>query len=170
MSEDQGNRQGYRASSLGLSTGQGANKPDRREGRIREKVPTSERRAAIVPMISPSVLQGSVRMLDAFLTIVLGAAVYHGYVGDDSVVQRILYYPLIGSAAILTVLYFQLYGLYRVPVLQRAFHQMGRLFVGWSSVFLTMMVTGFLIKITDDISRVWIVSWYIAGLGAILGP
>ena len=162
------NQRGYLASSADVASGRSSQPVVRREGRIHEKIPTNERRASIVPMISPSVLRGSVRMIDAFLVIALGMAVYHGYVGDDPTVQRIVYYPLVGSAALLTVLYFQLCGLYRVPVLQRAFHQLGRLFAAWSAVFLTIMVTIFLLKITDDISRVWMVSWYLGGLGTIL--
>lgn len=168
MSNDNNNGRGYYASSADVTTGPGGNPLGQREGRIREKVPTDERRASIVPMISPSVLRGSVRIGDAIITTILGVLVYHGYVGDDDTVQRVLYYPLIGSAALLTVLYFQLWGLYRVPILQRAFHQLGRLFAAWSSVFLTMMVAGFLLKITDDISRVWIVSWYLGGFGILL--
>ncbi|MFZ3032948.1 MAG: undecaprenyl-phosphate glucose phosphotransferase [Parvibaculum sp.] len=168
MSDDQENRRGYLASSADIAIGPRGNPLERREGHIREKVPTDERRASIVPMISPSVLRGSVRMIDAFITVVLGIVLYHGYVGDDALVQRLLYYPIIGSTALLVLLYFQLWGLYRVPVLQRAFHQMGRLFVAWSSVFLTLVVAGFLLKITDDISRVWIVSWYAGGFGALL--
>jgi len=163
VSEDSDNRGGYHASTVDVASGLAGKKIG-----SREKAPTDERWAHIVPMISPSVLRGSVRMIDAFLTIMFGVILYRGYVGDDALVQRFLYYPLIGSAAFLTVLYFQLCGLYSVPVLQRAFYQMGRLFVAWSSIFLTLMVMGFLLKITDDISRVWIISWYMGGFSAIL--
>lgn len=142
---------------------------DRREGRISEAAPTRERRAPIIPMISPAVVQGSVRIVDAILVIGMGYLLYQGYTtGTNTGMLQVLYIPIILLAAALTAVGFQLSGLYRIPVLQRTFSQVGRVFVAWSGVFITLVIAGFLFKVSHEVSRVWIVSWYIGGLGAIL--
>ncbi len=168
MSDDQTPHRKLDASSRVASADAGSGTASRREGHIHGATPTYERRASIVPMVSPSVIQGSMRMVDAFLAVALGMLVYRGYVGDDLAVQHLLYYPIIFSVAAFVVVIFQLSGLYRIPILQRTFMQIGRVCLGWTAAFVTLMVVGFLLKISDDISRVWIVSWYAGGLGSIL--
>jgi Undecaprenyl-phosphate glucose phosphotransferase len=140
----------------------------RREGSMRGAAPTRERRAQIVPMISPAVVQGSVRIADAALAALTGFLLFHGYVGGGEPVLQLIYYPAIVCTALLTVLSFQFGGLYRIPVLQRTLSQIGRAGMAWSGVFMTLMVAGFLLKVTDDLSRVWFVGWYASGLGSIL--
>ena len=147
----------------------GASGPaNRREGSMRGAAPTSERRAPIVPMISPAVVQGSMRIADAALAALTGYLLFRGYLGDEAPVLRFIYYPTIACGALLTVLCFQFSGLYRIPVLQRTLLQIGRAGMAWSGVFVTLTVLGFLLKLSDDLSRVWFVGWYVGGLGAIL--
>ncbi len=139
-----------------------------REGSVRGAAPSRERRAPIVPMISPAVVQGTMRMLDAALAALVGLVLFHVYLGAEAPVLNFIYYPTIVCGALLTVLSFQLSGLYRIPVLQRALLQIGRAGVAWSGVFVTLTVLGFMMKVSGDVSRLWFAGWYVGGLGAIL--
>ncbi len=168
MNSGQGGGPEMRAAPSDATIDGGHSSANRREGRIRDAAPTSERRAPIVPMVSPAVIQGSVRMADAALTAFMGIAVCYSYVGTVSEAQNFIYVQAITGVAILTVLAFQLSGLYRIPVLQRTLSQVGRIAMAWSGVFVILMICGFLFKVSHEVSRVWLVSWYAGGFGAIL--
>ncbi|MDO8287665.1 MAG: undecaprenyl-phosphate glucose phosphotransferase [Parvibaculum sp.] len=167
MSEGSGGGPDIQAAPSDASVAGETHSMGRREGRVRGDAPTSERRAPIVPMISPSVIQGTARMADAVLTLAMGFVLFRVYVEAPDTTQNFIYTPTIIGAALLVVLSFQLSGLYRIPVLQRSLLQVGRVFAAWSGVFVTLMITAFLLKITHEMSRVWFVSWYLGGLGAL---
>jgi Undecaprenyl-phosphate glucose phosphotransferase len=159
---------GYHAAPSDLAAGSGS-RPARREGSQREATPPrAERRAPIVPMISPAVVQGSVRMADAALVALTGVLLFHGYLGDEAATLKLIYYPTIVCGAMLAVVCFQLGGLYRIPVLQRTMLQIGHVGMAWTGVFVTLMVVGFFLKVTNDLSRVWFLGWYFTGLGSVL--
>tara|TARA_R110000868_G_scaffold51796_7_gene163725 strand:- start:4979 stop:6553 length:1575 start_codon:yes stop_codon:yes gene_type:complete len=168
MSGGQGGGPEMRAAPSDASIDAGGGHAGRREGRIREAAPTRERRAAIVPMVSPAVIKGSVRMADAALTMLMGIVVCYSYVGIMSDAQYFIYAQALTAATVLTVIAFQFSGLYRIPVLQRTLTQVGRIAMAWSGVFVLLMVGGFLLKVSHEVSRVWLVSWYLGGFGAIL--
>jgi Undecaprenyl-phosphate glucose phosphotransferase len=151
------------------ATMDGAGGPQRgREGSMRGTAPSRERRAPIIPMISPSVVQGTMRMLDAVLVALTGYLLFRGYVGSETPVLNFIYYPTILAGAVLTVLSFQFSGLYRIPVLQRTMLQIGRVGMAWTGVFVTLTVLGFMFKISDDLSRLWFAGWYAGGFSAII--
>lgn len=132
----------------------------RREGRTRGgALPTRERRAPIVPMISPTVIAGCVRFADAALIALTGLVLFHVYLGLQAPVLRFVYYPTILMGAALAVVSFQFSGLYRIPVLQRVTMQTSRLGMAWAGVVGVLMAAGFLLKISEDVSRVWFVGW-----------
>ncbi|HEX7774912.1 MAG TPA: undecaprenyl-phosphate glucose phosphotransferase [Parvibaculum sp.] len=167
MSEETG--RGFQAAPSDIATGSSAGVSIRRGRDRRETVPPkTERRTPIVPMISPAVLQGSVRMADAALAALTGALLFHGYLGQDAPALKFICYPTVVCGALLTILCFQLGGLYRIPVLQRTMLQIGHVGMAWSGVFVTLVVLGFFLKVTDEVSRVWFVGWYFAGLLSIL--
>jgi len=140
----------------------------RREGQVRGAAPTAERRARVVPMVSPAVLQGSVRFADAGLTILMGFVLSHAYVGEGSPEHNYIYASLILVTAALVPLCFQFSGLYRIPILQHTLIHLGRMLATWTGIFVTLMVAAFLLKISHEISRVWIVCWFAGGFGALL--
>jgi len=127
-----------------------------------------ERRSPIVPMVSPSVIAGTVRFADATLVGLTGVLLFYGYLGNDVALLRFVYYPIIFCGAALAVMYFQLGGLYSIPVLQRPALQASRVLIAWSGVAVTLMVLGFLLKMSDQISRIWFVGWYAAAIGSLL--
>jgi Undecaprenyl-phosphate glucose phosphotransferase len=169
MSESGSPLGGYHAAPTDAAAGTASGRPARREGSQTDgATPSTERRASIVPMISPAVLQGSVRIADAALAALTGLLLFHAYLGAEAPSLKFIYYPTIVSGAVLTILCFQLGGLYRIPVLQRTMLQIGHAGMAWSGVFVTLVLAGFFLKVADDLSRVWFVGWYFSGLASIL--
>ncbi len=162
--------EGYHAASseIAAEAGHGAGSSRRRLQPGGPASPSLDRPAHIVSMISPSVLAGSIRMVDAALIALTGLVLFHGYLGADVPVLRFIYYPTIIVGAALAVIGFQLGGLYRIPVLQSIVVQIGRLGIAWGGVVIALMVTGFLLKISGDVSRVWFVGWALSALVAML--
>lgn len=140
-----------------------------REGRIRDRnLPTRERRAPIVPMISSAVLLGSVRFADALAVCLTGVALFHAYLGEEAQGLEGIYGVMIFLGACMTVVSFQLGGLYRISTLQTTLRQLGRAGMAWSGVFAGLILLAFLLKTSEEFSRVWMIGWYAGGLACIL--
>lgn len=170
MSGESDRESGFRAlpSDATVDGPRGPSK-SRREGQARgEALPTQERRTPIVPMISPTVVSGSVRFADAALIALTGLVLFHAYLGVQAPALRFIYYPTVLVGASLAVTSFQLSGLYRIPVLQRMTMQTSRLGMAWAGVVATLIGTGFLLKISEDVSRVWFVGWSVSAFAAML--
>ncbi len=161
---------GFRAapSDIAADAGSAPGGP-RREGQVRGgALPIQERRAPIVPMISPTVVSGCVRLADVALIALTGLLLFHAYLGQQAPVLRFIYYPTILMGAALAVVSFQFSGLYRIPVLQRVTMQTSRLGMAWAGVAATLVATGFLLKISEDMSRVWFVGWTVSAFASML--
>ena len=140
-----------------------------REGQTRDPGGLGEeRRSAIIPMISLSVVSGSVRIADAALVALAGVSLFYAYLGSTAPTLKFIYFPTIWIGAALALVSFQLAGLYRISVLQRPLRQGGRVVMAWTGVAAALLATGFLLKVSDQISRVWFVGWYFTALGAML--
>ncbi len=135
-----------------------------REGHMRGAAPSAEHSAPIVPLVSSTVIQGFARIADAAITIIMGFALLHAYVGASEFV----YVLLILVTAALVPLCFQFSGLYRIPVMHHTLIHLGRMLATWTGIFVTLTVGAFLFKISQDVSRVWVVGWYVGGFGALL--
>jgi len=140
----------------------------RREGQVRDPSGLGdERRSPIIPMISPSVVCGSVRIADAALIALAGVSMFYAYLGESGPLLKFIYFPTIFAGTVLALVSFQLAGLYRISVLQRPLRQASRLVMTWTGVAAVLLALGFLLKASDQISRVWFVGWYFAALGAM---
>ena len=89
----------------------------------------------VAPALSPTVVSGSVRILDFILTAAIGLAVYYAYVfpGDPQLLASYLMASL--ATAAITVVTFQVFGLYSIAALRGLGLQIGRLAAAWSLVF-----------------------------------
>jgi Undecaprenyl-phosphate glucose phosphotransferase len=116
---------------------------------------------------SPIVLAGTVRLLEFGLVILVGLAVYLAYVVPLDGFQW--HYPIaivaIGAIATLT---FQAADIYQVQAFRGHEKQYFRLAAAWSVVFLLVIGISFFAKAGDQFSRVWLGSFYIAGLIALI--
>ncbi|CEJ13505.1 UDP-glucose:undecaprenyl-phosphate glucose-1-phosphate transferase [bacterium YEK0313] len=133
--------------------------------------PLSERAAriaeeAVGTAYSPVVLGGFIRLIEFVLVLSLGATIYLGWVYPTYGIQWPSTVGLFGLA-MLALFAFQAAGLYDVHVFRTHVAQFGRLLVAWTLVFLVATAVAFFAKAGDELSRVWLGSWYLAGLALL---
>jgi Undecaprenyl-phosphate glucose phosphotransferase len=138
-------------------------KPARAASRVPS--PTAQKIAEqpIPAAYSPIVLAGTVRLIEFALVMLVGLVIYLAYVVPfDGFEWR---YPIaivaIGAIATLT---FQAADIYQVQAFRGYEKQYFRLASAWSVVFLIIIGISFFAKAGDQFSRVWLGSFYIAGL------
>lgn len=122
----------------------------------------------IVPALSPIVLAGAVRMIELALVALIGTAIYVGYVVPQDGVEW-QYFAAIAGISLLAMLAFQTADIYQVQAFRGHEKQYFRLASAWSVVFLIVIGVSFFAKSGDQFSRVWLGSFYVVGLAALLG-
>ena len=116
---------------------------------------------------SPIVLAGAVRAIEVVLVVTVGLLLYLGYVVPDNGFNR-YYFAAIAGIALLALLAFQAADIYQVQAFRGHEKQYMRLASAWSVVFLIVICASFFIKAGDQFSRVWLGSYYVLGLIALL--
>jgi Undecaprenyl-phosphate glucose phosphotransferase len=140
----------------------------RRRASVRELSPLARAIAAepVSHAVSPVVLAGIVRAIELGLIAVLGAVVYAYAVypleGID--LRYLVADPVIAIAAIAA---FQAFDIYTTTAFRSHVHQLSRLALAWTLVFLLALALAFFIKFADPFSRSWAAGWYLAGLAAL---
>jgi Undecaprenyl-phosphate glucose phosphotransferase len=115
--------------------------------------------------ISPIVLAGFVRMAEFGLVVAIGLSLYAAYL------PSLLMWRYIGATlviAVLSTVAFQAADIYQVQAFRGYEKQYMRLASAWSVVFLIVMSASFFAKAGDMFSRVWLASYYLAGLFALI--
>jgi Undecaprenyl-phosphate glucose phosphotransferase len=117
--------------------------------------------------ISPIVLAGAVRIAEFTLIMLIGLALYFIYLPP---MQGLLwrYSGATFLIALLSTLAFQATDIYQVQAFRGYEKQYMRLASAWSVVFLIVMGASFFAKAADMFSRVWLASYYLAGLAALI--
>ena len=110
--------------------------------------------------VSSAVIIGITQLVEAFLLATLGFAIYWSYV---DVPNNQLYGPIILGSTLAANVLFNLAKTHSIWLYRTGLHQIGRLLAVWSIVFLLLTLTAFLLKSSDQVSRVWMVSWYMMG-------
>jgi Undecaprenyl-phosphate glucose phosphotransferase len=135
-----------------------------------EELSPAVRKAAEQPTAtaySPIVLAGIVRMAEFALIALIGAAVYAGYVIPHDGFEW-HYVAAILGIAVLAMLAFQVADIYQVQAFRGYEKQYFRLASAWSVVFLVVIGMAFFAKVGDQLSRVWLGSFYVLGLLALI--
>ncbi len=117
---------------------------------------------------SPIVLAGVVRMIEFALTALVGLAVYLAYVVPIDGFEW-HYVSAILGVAVLAMLAFQAADIYQVQAFRGYEKQYFRLASAWSVVFLIAIGVTFFAKVGDQYSRIWLGSFYVAGLVVLIG-
>ena len=119
------------------------------------------------PAFSPIVITGFVRLADFLLISLTGIALYFGYVvrGDSFSWSYIL--AIFGVAGT-SVVFFQAADIYDVQIFRGQLRQMTRMISSWSFVFLLFIGVSFFAKLGDAISRLWLSSFFLVGLGLLI--
>jgi Undecaprenyl-phosphate glucose phosphotransferase len=122
----------------------------------------------VAPAMSPIVLAGAVRMIEVALITLIGTAIYAAYVApQDGLAWR--YGIAITGISVLAMLAFQTADIYQVQAFRGHEKQYFRLASAWSVVFLIAISVSFFAKVGDQFSRVWLGSFYVLGLVALIG-
>jgi len=117
--------------------------------------------------ISPIVLAGFVRMAEFALVVAIGLAVFAAYgLADEGDFWR--YAGAIFAIALLSMFAFQTADIYQVQAFRGHEKQYMRLASAWSVVFLIVIGTSFFAKAGDMFSRVWLGSFYVVGMAALM--
>ncbi|MDE2373473.1 MAG: undecaprenyl-phosphate glucose phosphotransferase, partial [Hyphomicrobiales bacterium] len=119
------------------------------------------------PALSPIVLAGAVRLIEAAIVVLLGFAVYVSYVVPAHGFAW-HYFAAIGGIAMLAMLAFQVADIYQVQAFRGHEKQYMRLASAWSVVFLIAISVSFFAKSGDHFSRVWLGMFYALGLFALI--
>jgi len=127
------------------------------------------RRGATLNLLPPSVVTGSVRIIEFLLIAVLGFAIYLLYVEREGTSTHITYLIAVLIAATANMLTFQAFNLYEVPAFSAFVRSFTRIVFAWSLVVVGMMALAFFGKVGADFSRVWIATWYFAALSMLFG-
>ena len=118
--------------------------------------------------ISPIVLAGFVRMAEFALIVLVGLASFAVY-GLASEGDFLRYAVAIVCIAFLSMLAFQTADIYQVQAFRGHEKQYMRLASAWSVVFLIVIGASFFAKAGEMFSRVWLGSYYVGGLIALVG-
>jgi Undecaprenyl-phosphate glucose phosphotransferase len=116
---------------------------------------------------SPIVLAGAVRAIEVTLVAVTGFLLYVAYVVPTNGFSR-YYFAAIAGIAVMALLAFQAADIYQVQAFRGHEKQYMRLASAWSVVFLLAVAVSFFAKAGDAFSRVWLASFYVVGLIALL--
>jgi Undecaprenyl-phosphate glucose phosphotransferase len=122
----------------------------------------------VADAISPVVLIGLVRLAEFLGVAAIGAATYIAYVYpsfDESSLAYSAAIPLISGAAIFA---FQAFEIYSIAAFRSHIHQLTRLAVAWTLVFLVAFAISFFGKFDAIFSRIWVASWFSVGLASLL--
>jgi Undecaprenyl-phosphate glucose phosphotransferase len=118
-------------------------------------------------LISPSVLGGAVRIAEAALVACCGIAVAEAYVEPDPA-GHVHYWLASLAGGVMTVALLSSLRLYALGALINPLRSVLGVAGAWTLVAGTVAATVFFLKRGDDFSRVWLMSWFVAGMIALL--
>jgi len=119
------------------------------------------------PHYSPLVLAGLVRAVEFALLCATGVLVHLVYVVPQ-VGYSLAYDVAIPSIAGLAIVAFQALRINNVAAFRAPIYQGFRIAGGWSVVMLAALAVIFFLKLEITFSRVWMMGWYMLGLGTLL--
>ncbi|KQU79645.1 undecaprenyl-phosphate glucose phosphotransferase [Mesorhizobium sp. Root695] len=118
--------------------------------------------------MSPIMVSGVLRMVEFGLLFVSGLAVYFHYVGFFNYLAW--QYPLtIAAASFLAVVLLDVTDCYQIVALMRPIVNFGRVLLVWAGTFALMALTAFVMKMSEDYSRLLFGSWFVTGFVLIFG-
>lgn len=117
--------------------------------------------------ISPVMVSGIMRLTEFGLLVLSGAAIFFFYVGIGT--HLIWQYPAViiaGSA--LSVIFMELTDGYRMAALRNPFSHVSRIVLAYCGSFALLSLFGFMLKTSEDFSRIWFIGWLVTSLGLIM--
>ncbi len=116
---------------------------------------------------SPIVIAGAVRLADFVLLSLVGVGLYFAYVMPLSGFHWEYIAAILGMT-VAAVVCFQAADIYQVQVFRGQLRQMTLMFSSWAFVFLLFIGVSFLAKLGNEVSRVWLSSFFFVGLAVLI--
>jgi Undecaprenyl-phosphate glucose phosphotransferase len=120
------------------------------------------------PAYSPIVIAGVVRLIDFVMLSIIGIALYFAYAVPLSGF-RWEYVAAILGITTTAVICFQAADIYQVQVFRGQLRQLTLMISSWAFVFLLFIGVSFFAKLGGEISRVWLSTFFLGGLAALVG-
>jgi len=106
---------------------------------------------------SQTLMRGVLRTADVL--VVVASAVIAYWLRHDTLEMPFYYQAAIVLAAVLTVNFTQLAGVYRFSVLEHVPSQILHAMAAWAGVFVTLLIMAYFTRTSDWFSRAWVVMW-----------
>jgi Undecaprenyl-phosphate glucose phosphotransferase len=126
---------------------------------------TTAAKASLQTKISDEIFVGLVAIGDVLAITAASAAaftIYWYFIADDASPDPLRYVLATVLAAGLTVHRLAAHRVYNLIALQNAKRQATLVLAAWTTALVVLIVLGFLLKISSEFSRIWLVSWYLA--------
>ncbi len=120
------------------------------------------------PHVSRRVIISAVRLGEGAITILVATLVWLLYVREYSASDLAYYFPVIAAAGMALPFMLQMGGLYSVHALLRTADQIASIFVAWVALFAAILTFVVFTKAGSEFSRVWLASWFMGGLSALI--
>jgi Undecaprenyl-phosphate glucose phosphotransferase len=117
--------------------------------------------------MSPVMVSGVLRLVEFGLLALAGFVLFFTYVGSGTHLSW--HYPvLVIGASVNAVLLLEIFDCYQLSSLMRPASVLPRIFGAWAGTLAIVAVIGFLLKMSEDFSRLWFGMWFGAGLLILL--
>jgi len=120
--------------------------------------------------VSEETFGNLIGVIDAFVIAVVGMLTYEIYLEwlkGEKTHDTVAYFSAIAISVIVASQRFAAARLYTLEGLLNVKFQVKRVVFAWSSVIVLLVVAAFLLKVSEDFSRIWLLVWY-AGSTALL--
>ncbi|MER9406900.1 undecaprenyl-phosphate glucose phosphotransferase [Mesorhizobium caraganae] len=113
--------------------------------------------------MSPVMVSGALRIVEFALLFLSGLVLYFHFVGFFTYLAW--QYPLtIAAASFLAVVLLDVSDCYQISALMRPISNLGRVLAVWAGTFALMALTAFIMKMSEDYSRLLFGTWFVIGL------
>jgi Undecaprenyl-phosphate glucose phosphotransferase len=122
--------------------------------------------------VSDEIFGGAVAVVDALVVFASGAAVYGVYVGLISQESPPDPRRYAAAALLVTALLAQrlaVMRVYEVEALYDIRQGIRGVLIGWTTAIVALVILAFLLKVSDEYSRIWLVGWYVLTATALAG-
>lgn len=116
---------------------------------------------------SPMVIAGAARVIVFIMLSAIGTALYFAYAVPPHGFHWGILAAICGITAT-AVMCFQAAELYEVQVFRGQLRRLTRMIWSWALAFLLFIGASFFVKLGGEISRVWLTSFFLVGLAALL--
>ena len=132
----------------------------------REQQTRRTRHATRGDWLAPSLISGSLRLIDVLVVLASGLAAYYARFTTLGIDAFTIYNLAIGCFVSLNA--FHLAGLYQFQILTDLAEQTRRLLITWPLVVAGLVMLGFVTGLLDEVSRGWVALWLIFGFAGLV--